>query len=104
MKYSFSFLQVLIPDNYSAMLQSQNVNSSQGGAGIQQTSSDLPYDPIGSALMQTVSTILTCLARNNPATRSSEASAERMTMSGDSFLNRANDNIRYHDTTYMYTV
>ena len=54
----------------------------------------LPYDGLCTALMQLIATILTCLAKNNPAVNSSDASAERMSGSGDAFMNRGNDLIR----------
>ncbi|ESO94542.1 hypothetical protein LOTGIDRAFT_215534 [Lottia gigantea] len=55
----------------------------------------LPSDPVAGNLMQLIATILTRLAKNNPSTTCSEASLERMSSSGDAFLNRGNDFISY---------
>ena len=79
----FTFnIQMLIPDNFGQV--------STGGA----PTGALPYDPLSTSLMQLIATILNCLAKNNPMMSASDASAERMSSSGDSFSSRANDIIR----------
>lgn len=59
------------------------------------TGEKLPSDSLSVGLMQLISSILSCLAKNNPLSNSSEASVERMSSSGDAFLNRGNDLISY---------
>lgn len=59
------------------------------------TGAKLPSDSLSVGLMQLISSILSCLAKNNPLSNSSEASVERMSSSGDAFLNRGNDLISY---------
>ena len=83
---------MLIPDNFSSILaNSLTSTGTEGGVSTQK----LPCDPVASALVHLLSTITSCLARNNPATKSSEASAERMSTIGeDSFSSRAQDVIR----------
>ena len=69
------------------------LNSSTGSYSLS-CLSQLTFDPLGSALMQLIASILTCLAKHNPSLISSEASLERMSSSGDAFMNRVNDIIR----------
>ena len=78
---------MLIPDNPNLVL-------SQSLGGSVSTLDRLPFDPVASSLLQLIATVLHCLAKNNPSTNASDASAERMTMSGDTFMNRANDVLR----------
>ncbi|KAL5005177.1 hypothetical protein ScPMuIL_018633 [Solemya velum] len=59
------------------------------------SASDLPHDPVATVLMQLIACILSCLAKNNPLLNCSEASVERMSGSGDAFVNRGNDVISY---------
>ncbi|GFR79611.1 S phase cyclin A-associated protein in the endoplasmic reticulum-like isoform X2 [Elysia marginata] len=75
-------------------------SATRGGSSNSSTTSDcgepnqLPFDPVCCSLMQVLGMVLTCLAKNNPASNCSEASAERMTATGDAFMNRGNDIIR----------
>ena len=78
-------LQVFIPDNFGAVLS---------GSGSGPSMFRLPFDLISTSLMQFLATILLCLAKNNPTMNASEASAERMSGSGDAYMNRGNDIIR----------
>ncbi|XP_041368971.1 S phase cyclin A-associated protein in the endoplasmic reticulum-like [Gigantopelta aegis] len=55
----------------------------------------MSHDPLAASLMQVITCVLTCLAKNNPTLHSSEASMERMSSSGDAFASRANDFISY---------
>ena len=59
------------------------------------TPSRLSYDLLGSSLMQLIATILSCLSKKNPSANSSEASAVRMSSSGDAFISRVNDIVRW---------
>ncbi|KAK2159680.1 hypothetical protein LSH36_148g05042 [Paralvinella palmiformis] len=77
-------LNMLIPEDLNVVL------SSSGGA----TSLHLPYDPLATSLMQLIATVLSVLSKHNPMAISSEASAERMSTSGDAFMSRANDIVR----------
>ncbi|XP_036365773.1 S phase cyclin A-associated protein in the endoplasmic reticulum isoform X3 [Octopus sinensis] len=73
----------LLPDNHSS-----------GDKPNSGPNTKLPSDSLSISLMQLISSILSCLAKNNPLSNSSEASVERMSSSGDAFLNRGNDLIR----------
>ncbi|KAH9488551.1 hypothetical protein Btru_061807, partial [Bulinus truncatus] len=68
---------------------SSNSDNNTGECGT------LPYDPVCSGLMQILSTVLSCLAKNNPSSNCSEASSERMSGTGDAFTFRGNDLISY---------
>ncbi|CAL1531856.1 unnamed protein product [Lymnaea stagnalis] len=89
-------LNALLPDDIgrpsSAVSGSGASSSSENNSG-EYTS--LPFDPVCSGLMQVLSTVLSCLAKNNPAINCSEASSERMSATGDAFTNRGNDIISY---------
>ncbi|CAI9733996.1 phase cyclin A-associated in the endoplasmic reticulum-like isoform X1 [Octopus vulgaris] len=74
----------LLPDNHSS-----------GDKHNSGPNTKLPSDSLSISLMQLISSILSCLAKNNPLSNSSEASVERMSSSGDAFLNRGNDLISY---------
>ena len=80
-----STCQVMMPDDQN--LSSTSSNNSQP--------TSLPYDSAAVSLLQLLSTILSCLAKHNPSINSSEASMERMSSTGDAFMNRGNDMIRY---------
>ena len=56
----------------------------------------LPYDPLASALMHTLGTILACLAKNSPSTgpAGGQGSGERSSVGNEAFMTRANDIIR----------
>ncbi|KAL4227984.1 hypothetical protein ACF0H5_013422 [Mactra antiquata] len=55
----------------------------------------IPYNLLGINLLQLLAVILTCLAKNSPSTKSSEASLERMSNTVDAFTSRGNDIISY---------
>lgn len=69
-------------------------SATSGGSDGSSETNSLPFDPVCSGLMQVLSTVLSCLAKNNPASNCSEASSERMSGTGDAFTNRGNDIIR----------
>lgn len=54
----------------------------------------LPYNLLGINLLQLLTVLLTCLAKNSPSTKASEASMERMGNTVDAFTSRGNDIIR----------
>ncbi|KAK3096644.1 hypothetical protein FSP39_001987 [Pinctada imbricata] len=82
----------MLPDDPSRP-SSANTSTSLSGAS---QSNKLPYDVVALSLLQLMSTILSCLAKNNPVYNSSEASAERMTVTGaDGVTVRGNDLISY---------
>ena len=54
----------------------------------------LPHNLLSINLLQLLTIILTCLAKNSPSTKSSEASLERMSNTVDTFTSRGNDIIR----------
>ncbi|XP_074649946.1 S phase cyclin A-associated protein in the endoplasmic reticulum-like isoform X2 [Tubulanus polymorphus] len=81
-------LEILIPDHFNSLLES-SLNS------LSSLMIKLPDDSVSTGLMQVISTSLSCLAKKNPTATSSEASAERMTVSADAFINRSNDIISY---------
>lgn len=54
----------------------------------------LPYNLLAINLLQLLAILLTCLAKNSPSTKSSEASIERMGNTVDTFTSRGNDVIR----------
>ncbi|XP_064618910.1 S phase cyclin A-associated protein in the endoplasmic reticulum-like isoform X2 [Lineus longissimus] len=80
-------LVILLPDGSSLSNSMNSISSSQ--------MNKLPNDPVATGLMQLLAAVLACLAKNNPSINSSEASAERMSGSGDALNNRANDIISY---------
>ncbi|XP_052278081.1 S phase cyclin A-associated protein in the endoplasmic reticulum-like isoform X2 [Dreissena polymorpha] len=55
----------------------------------------LPYNLLGISLLQLLTIMLSCLAKNSPSTKSSEASLERMSNTVDAFTSRGNDIISY---------
>lgn len=55
----------------------------------------LPYNLLAINILQLLAIILTCLAKNSPSTKSSEASQERMGNTIDAFTSRGNDIISY---------
>ena len=63
------------------------LGSGDGNAG-------LPYDSVAAGLMVVLTTVLSCLAKHNPASNSSEASLERMSATGDTMSCRSSDIIR----------
>ncbi|KAK3743773.1 hypothetical protein RRG08_043505 [Elysia crispata] len=93
-------LNDMIPEDLGRPSYTQT-SAARGGSSNSSTTSDsgethqLPFDPVCCSLMQVLATVLTCLAKNNPASNCSEASAERMTATGDAFMNRGNDIISY---------
>ncbi|XP_062612464.1 S phase cyclin A-associated protein in the endoplasmic reticulum-like isoform X2 [Saccostrea cucullata] len=90
-------LMLLLPENQSRPGSGQSAGSSQSSGTISGTSQGhkLPYDALALSLMQLMSTVLSCLAKNNPASNVSEASAERMSGTVDTVSSRANDLISY---------
>ncbi|XP_023932135.1 S phase cyclin A-associated protein in the endoplasmic reticulum-like isoform X1 [Lingula anatina] len=82
-------LNLTIPDNLDV-----RPPSALGGSTAQATP-HLPHDVVCTSLMQLIATILSCLAKQNPSSNSSEASAERMSSTGDAFMSRGNDIISY---------
>ena len=88
--YNTYFFQLLLP--------AEQLRPSSAGSASESTSSPpdpkLPYNVLALHLMQLLSTILSCLAKNSPATKSSEASIERMGNTVDTFTSRGNDIIR----------
>ena len=54
----------------------------------------LPHNLLAINLMQLITTILSCLAKNSPSLKSSDASQERMSKTIDAFTSRGNDVIR----------
>ncbi|KAK7009489.1 S phase cyclin A-associated protein in the endoplasmic reticulum-like isoform X1 [Biomphalaria glabrata] len=87
-------LNALLPEDFgrpsSAVSGSVSSHTSDSSGG-----DSLPFDPVCSGLMQILSTVLSCLAKNNPSSNCSEASSERMSGTGDAFANRGNDLISY---------
>ncbi|XP_064608297.1 S phase cyclin A-associated protein in the endoplasmic reticulum-like isoform X2 [Liolophura sinensis] len=81
-------LSVMLPENVT-------MSTACGEEGSSRLSTKLPYDPVVSNLMFALSTILSCLAKNNPTFNCSEAAAERTSNSGDAFMSRGNDVISY---------
>ncbi|XP_060557180.1 S phase cyclin A-associated protein in the endoplasmic reticulum-like isoform X3 [Ruditapes philippinarum] len=55
----------------------------------------LPHNLLSINLLQLLTIILTCLAKNSPSTKSSEASLERMSNTVDTFTSRGNDILSY---------
>lgn len=92
--------QALLPEDFgrpsSAVSGSVSSHTSDSSGG-----DSLPFDPVCSGLMQILSTVLSCLAKNNPSSNCSEASSERMSGTGDAFANRGNDLIRYHSFPFF---
>lgn len=93
-------LNEMIPEDLGKLSYSPSPVA-KGSSSSSSTTSDsgepyqLPFDPVCCSLMQVLATVLTCLAKNNPASNCSEASAERMSATGDAFMNRGNDIISY---------
>lgn len=54
----------------------------------------LPYNLLALNLLQLLTILLTCLAKNSPSIKASEASVERMGNTVDAFTSRGNDIIR----------
>ncbi|XP_059161498.1 S phase cyclin A-associated protein in the endoplasmic reticulum-like isoform X2 [Physella acuta] len=89
-------LNTMLPDDFgrpSSVVSGSGASSSSENSTTDTNS--LPFDPVCSGLMQVLSTVLSCLAKNNPASNCSEASSERMSGTGDAFTNRGNDIISY---------
>lgn len=85
-------LQFLLPDTQSRPGSGLSTSSTQStGSGA---SNKLPYDAFALSLMQLMSTVLSCLAKNSPLSNVSEASAERMSGTVDTVSSRGNDLIR----------
>ncbi|XP_056020838.1 S phase cyclin A-associated protein in the endoplasmic reticulum-like isoform X2 [Ostrea edulis] len=86
-------LSFLLPDTQSrpgSGLSTSSTQSTGSGAG-----NKLPYDAFALSLMQLMSTVLSCLAKNSPLSNVSEASAERMSGTVDTVSSRGNDLISY---------
>ena len=82
-------LQLMLPTE-------QNGGTDSDGQYLQPTEPPkLPYNLLGISLLQLVTVILTCLAKNSPSIKASEASMERMGNTVDAFTSRGNDIIRY---------
>ncbi|XP_012935798.1 S phase cyclin A-associated protein in the endoplasmic reticulum [Aplysia californica] len=98
-------LNAMIPEGFDCLTTTvgggvTGAGSCYGGSNSSDQSSEgschsLPFDPVCSSLMQTLGMVLTCLAKNNPASNCSEASSERMSGTADVFTNRGNDIISY---------
>lgn len=78
-------LSVMIPADQAVKTTNSN--------GDQQD--HLPYDAVAASLMSVLTIVLSCLAKHNPASNSSEASLERMSATGDTMACRSNDIISY---------
>ncbi|KAJ8318369.1 hypothetical protein KUTeg_003460 [Tegillarca granosa] len=85
-------LLILLPDEQSRPGSASS--GSQQTSSVNSSSGKLPYDTMAVSLLQLLATILSCLAKYNPAINCSEASVERMTGTGDAFTSRGNDVIR----------
>ncbi|BFZ01533.1 hypothetical protein BsWGS_04572 [Bradybaena similaris] len=83
-------LNTMMPEDFGRPAGTTNGNVDNGNE-----MNSLPFDPVCSGIMQVLGTVLSCLAKNNPASNCSEASSERMTGTGDAFTNRGNDIISY---------
>ncbi|XP_076464959.1 S phase cyclin A-associated protein in the endoplasmic reticulum-like isoform X2 [Babylonia areolata] len=62
---------------------------------VRSDSCTLPYDSVAASLMSVLTVVLSCLAKHNPASNSSEASLERMSATSDTMACRSNDIISY---------
>ncbi|XP_060063771.1 S phase cyclin A-associated protein in the endoplasmic reticulum-like [Ylistrum balloti] len=85
-------LTILLPEEQKRPASGfSGTNLSSGSSGP----CKLPFDLVAVSLMQLLSSILNCLAKYGPTAKCSEASAERMSSSGDPFTIRGNDVISY---------
>ncbi|XP_033749375.1 S phase cyclin A-associated protein in the endoplasmic reticulum-like isoform X2 [Pecten maximus] len=85
-------LTILLPDEQKRPASGFSGTTLSSGSS---STSKLPFDLIAVSLMQLLSSILNCLAKYGPTAKCSEASAERMSSSGDPFTIRGNDVISY---------
>ncbi|KAL8602244.1 hypothetical protein ACOMHN_022757 [Nucella lapillus] len=78
----------------STMIPGDQVTKT-AGVGGERDQGQLPYDAVAASLMWVLTIVLSCLAKHNPVSNSSEASLERMSATGDTMACRSNDIISY---------
>ncbi|KAK3584862.1 hypothetical protein CHS0354_027613 [Potamilus streckersoni] len=82
--------------NQLVLMVPQETPVQSGSAGLPGVGSPkLPTNSVAVSLIQLLSSILSCLAKHNPMSNSSDASVERMGNTTDAFTSRGSDVISY---------